>query len=258
MFPDKHLQSMLRHQSPSLMELDRKRPQERAQTAGSNTGSRRNSFEPEPLEGGAAPFRGPTVSPHRQQLLSRLGRALDQLQSSISPSLQRCRPGTTSGGSDADAGVSSSNDMSHYYLQRQQLQKQQLAMLELQGGTAAVSQSVALPLRSQPRTEPPGSPPLSARSATESLLSDDSLSPYLERTARGDPTVHSTPIVRVRKDVPEQQGQQQEKRCGGDTARATGSSIVSGAPESLMGQLRALELAASAGDAMGRLLADNQ
>tara|TARA_A100001035_G_C27496568_1_gene370023 strand:- start:289 stop:501 length:213 start_codon:yes stop_codon:yes gene_type:complete len=70
--------------------------------------------------------------------------------------------------------------------------------------------------------------------------------------------VHSTPIVRVRKDVPEQQGQQQEKRCGGDTARATGSSIVSGAPESLMGQLRALELAASAGDAMGRLLADNQ
>ena len=121
-----------------------------------------------------------------------------------------------------------------------------------------MSQSVALPLRSQPRTEPPGSPPLSARSATESLLSDDSLSPYLERTARGDPTVHSTPIVRVRKDVPEQQGLQQEKRFGGDTARATGSSIVSGAPESLVGQLRALELAASAGDAMGRLLADNQ
>ena len=48
------------------------------------------------------------------------------------------------------------------------------------------------------------------------------------------------------------------KRRGSDTARATGSSIVSGGPDNLMDQLRALELAASTGDAMGRLLADEQ
>ena len=147
--------------------------------------------------------------------------------------------------------------MSHYYLQRQQLQKQQYAMLEKQGNVAAVSQSVALPLRSHPRTESPGSPPPSARSATESLQSDDSLSPYLERTVRGDSVVDNTPIVRTKTGV-SGRGQGQEKRRGSDTARATGTRIVSGAPESLMEQLRAMELAASAGDAMGKLLADNQ